>query len=277
MAIISGTSSSHIVVSNHHEFITGICGPYDDAILSGFSCYESGQNLTGKVLETLLAHHPLYPAFVEKLALSNDSMFDQLNASVFAYAAEQNHTFPALLAKNFHIYPELHGNRSPTSDPMLRGMISGLQVPVRTPSRLPSPTMTLFYYSTLLGICYGTRHIIDTHKTSGIVIADIVLSGALCSNSLFAQSLADVAQCRVIVGSCGGEQTPLLGGAISAAAAYHTTNVSQKLWDCMKNMTAPDHIYEPAGPDVLAFHDRKYRVYLKMLHDQLEYRSMMHE
>lgn len=32
------------------------------------------------------------------------------------------------LTKDFHVWPDLHGNRSPLADPTIKGMISGLKM-----------------------------------------------------------------------------------------------------------------------------------------------------
>lgn len=41
-------------------------------------------------------------------------------------AEEQKLTSVQFLTKDFHVWPDLHGNRSPLADPNIKGMICGL-------------------------------------------------------------------------------------------------------------------------------------------------------
>jgi FGGY-family pentulose kinase len=274
-----GTSTCHIVMSSKEVHIPRVWGPYPDVLLKGYYCTEGGQSLTGKAIETILLAHPLYNAFVEHAKTLHDNTFDLLNASIVDYAKEQNLAHPAALVRNFHIFPELHGNRSPIADPLLRGMISGLQVPLRHPPRLPSVTLTMYYYATILGLCYGTRQILDAHKNAGLEIRELVLSGGLASNSMWAQSLADVTGCTVMTGVCLSDQASLLGSAIAAASAFRQTKGEpDALWTSMQSMSAIDKVYTPSSnPQVSKFHDKKYQVYLRMIDDQYAYKAIMAE
>ena len=40
-------------------------------------------------------------------------------------------------------------------------------------------------------------------------------------------------------------------------------------------MSAAAEVVEPAGGDVAAYHDRKYRIFHRMFGDQLDYAEMM--
>ncbi|KAI8907826.1 hypothetical protein EDD86DRAFT_208225 [Gorgonomyces haynaldii] len=273
MAIICGTSSCHITLTPNPVFVKGVWGPYPDALIQGYHCLEGGQSLTGKAIETLIQHHPLYPPFKEKAEQSNDTIFELLNKALKDLQHERKVEFTAELVQHFHIFPDLYGNRSPLQDPLLRGMISGMQVPLKNPKTLPPPTLILFYYATLLGLCYGTRFIIEAHSKNGIVIEELVLSGGLATNPLWAQSLADVCGIPVLLGKCLPDQATLLGAAISGASA---SKGKDSLLECMTKMTSLGQTYEPNKADKLVkFHAKKYQVYLKMIRDQYEYRQMM--
>ena len=59
------------------------------------------------------------------------------------------------LMKDFHVYPDFHGNRSPLADCTIRGMICGLTLDSSVNN------LALAYLATLQAVSYGTRHIID--------------------------------------------------------------------------------------------------------------------
>ncbi len=118
MAIIAGTSSCHILLRKDPIYCPGIWGPYEGAILEGFSCLEGGQTLTGRAIDLLL---PLHPRYSEILNLSKSlSIFEVLNELL----GNREEEF-LLKGKNLHINPDIHGNRAPLADPSIRGMISG--------------------------------------------------------------------------------------------------------------------------------------------------------
>ena len=277
MALIGGTSSCHIVLNSQAKSIPGVWGPYPNVILPKFVCFEAGQSLTGKAIDTILAHHPLFAAFKDLCEKNNDNMFTLLNEAVVQLAKDRHVNHPALLTTHFHVYPDLHGNRSPLADPLLRGMMVGLQVPLKSPTKLPSPTLVLFYYSTLLGLCYGTRHIIERLEEQGVQANEIVLSGGLANNTLWAQSLADVTGKPVLMGLCPPDQTTLLGSAICGASAYkNSLGETDQLWDCMLEMSNLEQTFTPQqDANVTSFHAKKYKVYRKMIQDQYDYRQMM--
>lgn len=38
-------------------------------------------------------------------------------------AEEEKLSYPTLLTRDFHLYPDFHGNRSPLADPTVKGMV----------------------------------------------------------------------------------------------------------------------------------------------------------
>lgn len=53
-------------------------------------------------------------------------VFEYLNQQLARMAKEQKLTSVHFLTKDFHVWPDLHGNRSPLADSTIKGMICGL-------------------------------------------------------------------------------------------------------------------------------------------------------
>lgn len=53
-------------------------------------------------------------------------VFEYLNQQLIRLAEEQKLSSVHLLTRDFHVWPDLHGNRSPVADPTIKGMICGL-------------------------------------------------------------------------------------------------------------------------------------------------------
>lgn len=76
MAIISGTSSCHIMLHPKHILIPGVWGPYPNVMIDGKYCTEGGQSITGKAIEIILSHHPHFIAFADQASQSNESILN---------------------------------------------------------------------------------------------------------------------------------------------------------------------------------------------------------
>lgn len=53
-------------------------------------------------------------------------VFEYLNQQLARMADAQKLNSVHFLTKDFHVWPDLHGNRSPLADPTIKGMICGL-------------------------------------------------------------------------------------------------------------------------------------------------------
>lgn len=56
------------------------------------------------------------------------------------------HSDVSLLTKDFHVWPDFHGNRSPLADPTMKGMITGLTI------NSSEENLALLYLATLQGL-----------------------------------------------------------------------------------------------------------------------------
>lgn len=100
-------------------------------------------------------------------------------------------------------------------------------------------------------------------------IKSTLICGGLSKNPIFTQTQADVCNLPVL---CPEEiESVLLGASIlgACAAGYFPT-----MTDAIQSMGGKGIAINPEK-SVVEYHDRKYKVFLKMYEDQLEYRKIM--
>ncbi|ESO94473.1 hypothetical protein LOTGIDRAFT_206429 [Lottia gigantea] len=263
MAVIAGTSTCHMVVNRDPIFVNGVWGPYYSAILPGWFANEGGQSSTGKLIDFVLESHPAYEEAVEKAKEKDVHLHNYLNELLDDIAETEGKYSIAELTNDYHMWPDYHGNRSPVADWSLKGMLSGLTLS----SNLE--TLAVKYLATLQALAYGTKHIIDEMNASGHDICYLSMCGGLSKNNLFIQTHADITNLPIILPHTS--ESMLLGCAILAASASgHYSSIQ----DAMEKMGGMGTVIFPDS-NLKQYHDKKYKVFLKMLMDQREYRNIM--
>jgi FGGY-family pentulose kinase len=126
LAIICGTSSCHMSLTNTPIWAQGIWGPYKHALLPNMYLNEAGQSATGILLDYILRTHPCYHGLREKFGQDN-LIYNHLNGLVDAMAATLKLESFHQLTEKLHVWPDFHGNRSPIADPNLQGMVKCLE------------------------------------------------------------------------------------------------------------------------------------------------------
>ena len=129
--------------------------------------------------------------------------------------------------------------------------------------------LALRYQATLQALAYGTRHIVQALNQKGYEIKTLLATGGGAKNPLWLKSHADAAGCELLLGKEG--ESVLLGAAIQGAVAsgfYPSIPSAMRAMSSVGRRITPD-------PKLRAFHDAKYKVFLKMYSDQLSYRSAM--
>ena len=149
VALVGGTSSCHMAVSDGPRFVPGVWGPYYAAMVPGLWLNEGGQSAVGSLIDHVIQTHCAYPALKDQA-----SIYATLNARLERLGGAE-------ATRHLHVDPDFHGNRSPRADSTLRGTVSGL-----TLSAGPDD-LALLYGATLQAIAYGTRHIIERIKARG--------------------------------------------------------------------------------------------------------------
>lgn len=260
LALIGGTSSCHMGVSAESRFIPGVWGPYFGAMIPGMWLNEGGQSATGALIDHVITNHAAFAEATQRAEASRTTVYDVLNAEVARLRQESpGHDVTA----DLHLLPYFHGNRSPRADNRARGMVSGLTLD----SSLGS--LARLYLAAVQGIACGTRHIIEEFNRHGYDIRRICASGGGTRNRLWLQEHADVTGCEIYVAP--ESDAMLLGSAMLAAVA---AGARPSVVDAMRAMSPTAQVVRPRR-ERRAFHDARYRVFLRMYEHQQEYRGMM--
>jgi FGGY-family pentulose kinase len=257
VALVGGTSSCHMAVSEDPVFVPGVWGPYFAAMVPGLWLNEGGQSATGSLIDHVIRTHAAYA----ELASDGRSIYVTLNERLARLA--ESETFPAAVTRALHVDPDFLGNRSPHADSTLRGTISGLDLAAGPDD------LARLYLATVQAVAYGTRQIIETMNASGYAIDTILASGGGTKNPIFLREHADATGCRIVLAREG--DAVLLGAAILGAVA---SGAYGSVRDGMSAMTKAGRIIEPNAA-VRGYHDAKYRVFQRLHEDQLAYRELM--
>lgn len=262
MALICGTSTCHMSLTRQLCPAKGVWGPYKSAILPEFFLNEGGQSTTGYLLDYVIKTHPQYEKICDKLLGKNIHLY--LQSILEIMREERGLEDVCFLTKDLHVWPDFHGNRSPIADPTLKGMISGLNM------NADEEGLAVLYLAFVQALGYGTRHIMDNLvKYKRPEFTTLLFCGGLAKNSLYTQSHADICNLPVIIPD--EQEMVLVGAAMLGACA---AKVYPTLEEASTAMGGTGTILKPKKVAV-DYHNRKYKVFLKMLSDQCAYKDIM--
>lgn len=263
LAIIAGTSTCHMSITRQPVFPHGIWGPYFSAIFPKTYLNEAGQSTSGHLLDFIIESHPTYSALKNNF-LTKIQIIHHLNTLLSEIQSEQCLHSVHEITRNFHLWPDFHGNRSPLADPNLKGMICGLSL------GLDEKNLAKVYLATIQSLAYGTKHIIDTlYKAGREKFTAVLMCGGLSKNPIFVQTHADVLQ--IPIGLPETTEAVLLGASMLGA---HAAGIYQSLEQTAEKMGGNAKVVEP-DLSTSDYHSRKYKVFLKMVQDQIEYDRIM--
>jgi FGGY-family pentulose kinase len=264
LALIGGTSSCHMAVSEKPRFIRGIWGPYFSAMIPGLWLTEGGQSATGALIDHVIFSHAAAAGLAAEAKRAGRTIYELLNARLDALAKAERAPFPAALTRELHVQPDFHGNRSPRADPTLRGVVSGLTLSAT------ADDLARQYLAAIQAVAYGTRHIIEAMNRRGYAIDTVLICGGGTKNPVFLREHADITGCRLVLPA--EPEAVLLGSAVLGAVAggEHATVLG-----AMQSMNAAGRIIAPSRGAVARFHAAKYRVFLLMHADFLAARAIM--
>ncbi|XP_047917948.2 FGGY carbohydrate kinase domain-containing protein isoform X4 [Anser cygnoides] len=260
VAVICGTSSCHMGVSETPIFVPGVWGPYFSAMVPGLWLNEGGQSATGKLIEHVVRGHVAFPELQSKAAARAQSIYTYLNSHLDLIKKSLPVGF---LTVDLHVWPDFHGNRSPLTDLTLKGMVVGL-----TLSR-GLDELALIYLATIQAIALGTRHILETMQAAGHHLNTLFLCGGLSKNPLFVQMHADITGKPVVLSK--EVESVLVGAAILGACA---SGDFASIQEAMAKMGKIGRVVQP-NHEHKRFYDKKYEVFLKLVEHQREYRAIM--
>lgn len=241
LALIAGTSSAVVALSQEPRPAAGLWGPYFGAVLPGIWLSEGGQSASGAALDRIMhlqAANPM-PAPVMHAEIINRIM--QLRAGD-----------DGDLAPRLHVLPDFHGNRSPFADPKALGVISGLSLDTSFDG------LCRLYWRTAVSIALGVRHILETLNAQGFAIDTLHVTGGHVRNPLLMELYADATGCTVH--ELPDTDAMLLGGAMAAATA---AGRFASLAEAGTAMT-PQSVSRAAERGRRERYDRDYAVFLKM-------------
>ncbi|CAG9856691.1 unnamed protein product [Phyllotreta striolata] len=258
VALVSGTSTSHITLSVDPIVIPNVWGPFRHAIFPGLWVNEGGQAATGRLLNKILDTHPAMQFLVKKVSKNNVTSY--LNTVLNKISNENDVCY---LTTNIHMSPDFQDNKLSINETSLKGMISGLIL------EKDVKNLALLYLATIQALAYGTKQIITRMKTHGYQLKTLLIYGDLGRNKLYTKTLADACQMSVLVPQQA--ESVLLGAAMLGAKA---SGFYPDLVTTVENMGGTGVIVAPLE-QVAEFHEKKYKVFLRMIQDQVEYRVMM--
>ena len=261
LALIAGTSSCHVTVSEKPAFVPGVWGPYFSVLLPGLWANEAGQSAAGALIDRVIEGHAAIHQAREIAKAEGISVFTLFDRRLEAMAPDGE---TAMLTKSRHVQPDFHGNRSPIADPLRKGGMTGLSLDRGLDD------LALDYLATLQALAYGTRHILEEMRANGIIVDTLVVSGGLAQNKLFLREHADATGCAIVVPD---QREPILVGSamLGAVASGHYPDLRA----AMQAMSGPGTRIATRGGDIAAYHDRKYHVFRRMQEDFIAYAQLM--
>ena len=184
MALITGSSHLHLGIADRPVHGAGFWGTYMDAVYPDKPVIEGGQTSTGSVIAWFKRH------------FAAQTTFDALNEE----AAKIEPGCEGLL-----VLDHFQGNRTPYTDALSRGAITGLTLK-HTPAHV--------YRSIIEGICLGTKLIVESFGAA-YTPKRIVVAGGATNSPLWLQIHADTIGAPLELTEV--PDAPALGSAILAA------------------------------------------------------------
>ncbi len=231
-ALVLGTSSCCMVMSETPRFVPAVWGPYLSVLTPDYWVSEAGQSAFGAAIDRLLRLFPGpavdFPTFEGRLVRGAGS-----------------HSAAALIARDVHVLPDFLGNRSPFADPDARAGIIGLDLDEDDAAR------DAVYLAGLCGLAQNLAQVLRRLESGGFALDMLIASGGAAHSALVRQIVADATGRPV-----AAAETPepvLLGAAMLGAVAAGRYTMR----GAMTAMSRIKEVREPAGGEIAAFHAKK--------------------
>jgi FGGY-family pentulose kinase len=239
LAFITGSSHLHLGLSEKPFNGFGIWGTYPDSLLPGLHTVEGGQTSTGSVVNWL------------KKLMGEGVTYDHLNA-------EARQLPPG--SEGVVVQEHFQGNRTPHTDPLSRGAITGLTLK-HGPAHL--------FRAAMEGVAFGSELILETMRRNGFQPERVVVAGGATRSDLWLQIHADVSNLPFTLTEVA--DAPSLGCAILAAVgAGHYPDIPTAA-DAMVQVT---RVVEPNAQTHEAYRPF-YETYCKLYGPLREARSVL--
>jgi FGGY-family pentulose kinase len=195
LALITG--SSHALLGQVAEPIhgQGFWGAYTDAVMPGQYTVEAGQASTGTIVAW----------FKNRLAKGATEEAAKRGVDPYVVLNELAANVP-IGSDGLIVVDYFQGNRTPHTDPLVRGMIWGLSL---------GHTEGHLFRAIIEGICYGTEDSLRTFRGHKFEPRLNIASGGPTKSALWMQIHADVSGIPIALNRVG--EGPVLGSAILGA------------------------------------------------------------
>ncbi len=184
LALVTGSSHLQLGIAADATHAQGVWGTYADCVYPGRYVIEGGQTSTGSIIAWFKRH------------FAPDTSYEALNALAEALPPG---------AEGLLAIDHFQGNRSPHTDPLARGAITGLTLKHR-PEHI--------YRALIESICFGTRSVVDAFGVA-FEAKRIVVAGGAVNAPFWLQIHADTLGLPLEITE--QPEAPALGAAILAA------------------------------------------------------------
>ena len=249
LALVLGTSSCCMALSDEPRFVPGLWGPLYDGLVPGQWLTEGGQSAFGAAIDRLLRMHPL----------STGRSFETMERDILARCGSASQA--AELARDLHVLPDFIGSRSLLADPYARGAVLGLGLDEDEAS------LAALYVAGLSGLAQGLAQVVRALEAGGFAFDALAASGGAARGALVRQIVADVCGRRVV--SAETDEPVLLGAAMLGAVACGRYDLTA----AMRAMSRLGPIVEPAGGEIAALHARKRAAFETLQRAEREIRT----
>jgi FGGY-family pentulose kinase len=172
LAMVMGSSTCHLAMSERGLFGSGMLGCYPDAVVEGLYTLEGGQTATGSIVNWYRQH------FAGNEAAEAERTGRNVYEILDAKAAAVPPGCEGLVCLDYW-----QGNRCPLKDPRARGTLWGL-----TLSHGSGHILRSIYEAT----AFGTRHILEDLSNHGFAVHRLFAGGGGAKSRLWLQIHADV-------------------------------------------------------------------------------------
>ena len=234
VALITGSSHLAMGLTEEYKYSkSGTFGPYPDAIIKGLGLLEGGQVSSGSIVAWFKRN------FCKNLEAEEGGAYGYLNRE----AAKLQPGADGLVVLDWW-----QGNRTPYTDPNIRGNIYGLSL---------GHTQAHLFRAIMEGVAFGTENVLDSYRKAGIDVTEVCMGGGTTNSELFMQIHADIS--NVIVNVPENPQSCTLGSAILATVA---AGLYKDFDDAVEHMVRYTKRIEP-NPENVAKYKKIFAQYQK--------------
>ncbi len=241
LGVVMGSSNVLSSLTTDEVHFPGIFGSFPDAVIPGLNLVEGGQVSTGSILNW----------FKRNFAGDLIPQAEHLGVSVYQLLDDEASRIPPG-AEGLIVLDYFQGNRTPHTDSLARGVITGLSLQV---------TRAHVFRAVMEGIAYGMKDILDTFIQHHCPVSRVIACGGATHSPLFMQIYADVI--GQPIDTTRVTEASLLGSAIAAAVG---SGLYADLTEAARAMVSISGEYQPD-----AERHQQYQFYAQ------QYRELYHQ